>query len=201
MAMRRRSAAPSRSTRISRATGPKRYSIIDLPTIQLTATGDSMKGMRNTTRQNFRATISALSSRARPKAMAYSTSTIKHVEDHVAERVPEIGVVPELDQVVDAVEFAAVQRGEVPVGEGDRDAEQRREDHDRDGEQRGRQDEQRAHSCFAADQHHAAAERDRPDDIGVERRPPVGEAELDRAGRVEDLQEHDRAPNRPRRPR
>ena len=62
--------------RISRATGPKRYSIIDLPIIQLTATGDSMNGTRKTTRQNLRATMSALSNRARPKAMAYSTITI-----------------------------------------------------------------------------------------------------------------------------
>ena len=40
------------------AAGPKRYSIIDLPIIQLTATGLSMKGRRKTTRKNFRARIS-----------------------------------------------------------------------------------------------------------------------------------------------
>ena len=55
------------------AKGPKRISIIDLPTIQLTATGESMSGSRKTTRKNFRARICALSSNARPKAMAYST--------------------------------------------------------------------------------------------------------------------------------
>ena len=61
--------------RASVAAGPKRYSISDLPTIQHTATGDSMKGSRKTTRKNLRARIWALRSSARPKAMAYSTST------------------------------------------------------------------------------------------------------------------------------
>ncbi len=61
--------------RARRATGPKRFSMIDLPTIQLTATGDSMSGMRKTTRKNLRARISALSSSARAKASAYSTNT------------------------------------------------------------------------------------------------------------------------------
>ena len=42
-------------------------------TIQLTATGDSISGSRKATRKNFRALISAFSSSASPKAMAYST--------------------------------------------------------------------------------------------------------------------------------
>src|SRR5690349_14391259 len=61
--------------RTKRGIGPKRVASMDLPTIQLTATGASMKGSRNVTRQNLRALISALSSRARQKAMAYSNST------------------------------------------------------------------------------------------------------------------------------
>ena len=61
--------------RASVAAGPKRYSMIDLPIIQLTATGLSMKGSRKTTRKNLRARMSALSSRASPKAIAYCTST------------------------------------------------------------------------------------------------------------------------------
>ena len=57
------------------AAGPKRNSMIDLPIIQLTATGLSMKGSRKTTRKNFRALISALSNSASPKAIAYCSST------------------------------------------------------------------------------------------------------------------------------
>jgi len=57
----------------SRASGPNRTSSMDLPTIQLSATGDSISGRRKVTRQNFRARISAFSNSARPNAMAYST--------------------------------------------------------------------------------------------------------------------------------
>ena len=60
-------------SRPNRAMGPKRGSSIDLPIIQLTATGDSISGRRKATRKNLRARISAFSARARPKAMAYST--------------------------------------------------------------------------------------------------------------------------------
>ena len=61
------------SKRAKCATGPKRYSSIDLPIIQLTATGLSMNGIRNTTRKKRRARISWLRSSASPKAIAYST--------------------------------------------------------------------------------------------------------------------------------
>ena len=61
--------------RASVAAGPKRYSMSDLPIIQLTATGLSMNGSRKATRKNLRARISAFSSSARPKAIAYCTST------------------------------------------------------------------------------------------------------------------------------
>src|SRR6266403_4800129 len=61
--------------RASVAAGPKRYSMSDLPIIQLTATGLSISGSRKTTRKNFRARISAFSSRASPNATAYSPST------------------------------------------------------------------------------------------------------------------------------
>ena len=43
------------SARASVAAGPKRYSMSDLPIIQLTATGLSINGNRKTTRKNFRA--------------------------------------------------------------------------------------------------------------------------------------------------
>ncbi len=58
----------------TRAIGPNRGSNIDLPTIQDTATGESIRGSRNATRKNLRARISALSRSARPKAMTYSTA-------------------------------------------------------------------------------------------------------------------------------
>ena len=55
------------------ASGPKRISIMDFPTIQLTATGESMRGRRNATRKNFRARIWVLRRSAKPNAIAYST--------------------------------------------------------------------------------------------------------------------------------
>ena len=58
------------------ARGPNRFSMIDLPTIQLTATELSMKGSRNATRKNFRARMSAFRSSARPNAIAYCTITV-----------------------------------------------------------------------------------------------------------------------------
>ena len=65
---------PSHLAKLAR--GPKRFSISDLPIIQLTATGLNMKGRRNATRKNLRARMSVFSSRARPKAMAYCTRTV-----------------------------------------------------------------------------------------------------------------------------
>ena len=61
--------------RASVAAGPNRYSISDLPIIHDTATGDSINGIRKTTRKNLRARICALSNNASPKAMTYSTNT------------------------------------------------------------------------------------------------------------------------------
>ena len=63
------------SSRASFAAGPNRYSIRDLPIIQLTATGLSMNGIRNETRKNLRNRIFWLSSSARPNAIAYCAST------------------------------------------------------------------------------------------------------------------------------
>ena len=48
---------------------------MDLPIIHETATGESIRGKRNATRKKRRARICALSSSARPKAMAYSGMT------------------------------------------------------------------------------------------------------------------------------
>ena len=58
------------------ARGPNRFSISDLPIIQLTATGLNMKGRRKATRKNLRARMSAFSRSARPKAIAYWTITV-----------------------------------------------------------------------------------------------------------------------------
>ena len=49
--------------------------MIDLPIIQLTATGLSISGSRKTMRKNFWARILAFSSKARPNAIAYSPDT------------------------------------------------------------------------------------------------------------------------------
>ena len=96
--------------RASFAAGPKRYSIIDLPIIQLTATGLSMNGSRKATRKNLRARMSALSSSARPKAMRVLHEHGQHVEDHVAERVPEdTGRANSVREIVEAVEMAAAR--------------------------------------------------------------------------------------------
>ena len=81
--------------RARRATGPKRFSMIDLPIIQLTATGESMNGSRNTTRKNRRALISALRSSGEAEGDRVFEEHGDHVVDHVAERVPVERVVPE----------------------------------------------------------------------------------------------------------
>ena len=60
------------NSRASREIGPKRISSIDLPIIQLTATGDSIKGSKKATRKNLRPRISEFSSSASAKAMIYS---------------------------------------------------------------------------------------------------------------------------------
>jgi len=75
MGSQRRLDLPQPRWRASVAIGPKRYSMIDLPIIQLTATGLNMNGSRNTTRKNLRALMSALSNSASPKAIAYCTDT------------------------------------------------------------------------------------------------------------------------------
>ena len=136
--------------------------MIDLPIIQLTATGLSMKGSRKATRKNLRARISALSSKRQAEGDRVLHEHGQHVEDHVAERVPEIGVVTRATEIVEAVEVRPSSELEVPVGEGDVEAEEGREDHHRDGEQERGQQEQRALAALAAHQHLADAERDAP---------------------------------------
>ena len=79
----------------------------DLPIIQLTATGLSMKGRRKATRKNLRARMSALSSSARPKAIDILDNHGRHIEDHIAQRVPEVGIGPERAKIVEAVEMMA----------------------------------------------------------------------------------------------
>ena len=80
---------------------------------------------------------------------------------------------------------------EVPVGEGDVEAEQRRKDHHRAGEQKRRQDEQPLSPDVAVFENLTDSERDAPDEEGIERRAPVGEADRHEADRVRKLKPGD----------
>ena len=60
------------NVRAKREIGPNLISNIDLPIIQLTATGDNIKGIKNATLKNFLAFIWALSKTARQNAIIYS---------------------------------------------------------------------------------------------------------------------------------
>jgi hypothetical protein len=77
----------------------------------------------------------------------------------------------------------------LPVEGGDVEAEQGREDDDRDREQHGREHEEGAQAPLAAAQHLLDAERDREGEIGVEDRPPIGEADRGRAVHMQGLHE------------
>ena len=71
----------------------------------------------------------------------------------------------------------------------------------RDGEERGRQDEQRAPARLAADQDLAGAERDGPDEIGVRATGrQLREADGQDPAGVEDLQQDDDREERRARP-
>ena len=70
--------------RASVAAGPKRYSIIDLPIIQLTATGLSMNGSRKTTRKNLRAADLGVEQQRQAEGDRVLDEHRQHVEDHVA---------------------------------------------------------------------------------------------------------------------
>ena len=65
----------------------------------------------------------------------------QHVPDHVAQRVPVERIVPHLNEVGEAVETPAGRAAEVPVREGDPEAEDEREDHHRHHEEDGRKHE------------------------------------------------------------
>ena len=112
----------------------------------------------------------------------------EHVEHHVEQRVAVVGIAQHLPEIVEPVELAAGEGTEVPVGQRDVEAEQRREDHHGDGEQQRRQQEQRALAVLAARQHLADAERHAPQHIGIDDRPPGLEADSVDVGLVEDLQ-------------
>jgi hypothetical protein len=113
---------------------------------------------------------------------------IKH---HIQQRVPEIRVVQQRDEIIEAVEFRAAGRAQVPVRERDVEAEQSREDHHGDGEQHGWQDKERAFAGLAADEHLADAERHAPQRVRVQHRAPGFKAEGQHAGPVQDLGEQD----------
>jgi len=63
------------------AAGPKRFSMSDLPIIQLTATGLSMKGRRNDTRKNFRALYVGVEQQSEPESDRILRQHTQHVED------------------------------------------------------------------------------------------------------------------------
>ena len=77
----------------------------------------------------------------------------------LSERVPVIGVVEKVAEVVEAVEVRPLEGAEVPVGEGDVEAEECREDDHRDGEENRRQHEQRLLPALAAHQHLSRSRR------------------------------------------
>ena len=115
----------------------------------------------------------------------------RHVEDHVAERVPKIGVGPKGAQIVEAVEMRVALRVEVPVGEGDGETKQGREDHHGAGEQESGQHEQSLPPELAVLQDLRNSQRYAPDKERVKGRPPVGEADRSEARRFRDLQRCD----------
>jgi hypothetical protein len=109
------------------------------------------------------------------------------------QRVPVERVGPHLADVVEPVELAPVGVREVPVGEGDPEGEDQREDHHRDDEERRRQHEERPLAAFAVKEDLRPAEAGGPEEVGVERGAPGREAEVDAARLVEEL-EHDDEP-------
>ena len=72
------------SQRAKRAIGPKRNSSIDLPIIQLTATGESISGNRNATRKNLRARISRVEQQREPEGDCVFHKDRQAIPDHVA---------------------------------------------------------------------------------------------------------------------
>ena len=98
------------SHRAKFASGPKRFSMIDLPIIQLTATGLSMNGSRKATRKNLRAADVGVEQQREAEGDRVLDDDGQHIEDHVAERVPEIGIAPQRAQIVEAVEMMAATR-------------------------------------------------------------------------------------------
>ena len=119
------------------------------------------------------------------------------IEDHVAERVPVVVVVEQSDEIAKAVKVRAFKRAEIPIQRSDVDPEQRRKNHHRNGEQDGGEQKQRPPTAFSPNQDLSDTERDRPEQIGIENRAPVGEPSRDGSGRVQNLdEEHEQAPQR-----
>ena len=85
----------------------------------------------------------------------------------------------------------AALRVEVPVGEGDGETEERREDHHGAGEQESGQDEQPLLSEHAMLENLGDRQRHAPGEERVEGRPPVHKADCDETRGVGDLQRHD----------
>ena len=73
-------------------------------------------------------------------------------------------------------------RVQVPVGEGDIEAEESRKDHHRSGEQEGRQKEQRLLAGFPAGQDLHGAQRDAPQQKHIQKRAPISQAGRENAG-------------------
>ena len=110
------------------------------------------------------------------------------IEDHVAERVPEVGVAPKRAQIVETVEMMAGLRVQIPVGKGDIEAENGGKDHHSRGEEQRRQHEQRQLSAIPVLKHLTDPERDAPQEEREQRRLPVAEPDGDDAQSAANLQ-------------
>ena len=180
------------SARASFASGPKRISSIDLPTIHVTATGRQHQRQEEGDAEEAARPDFGVEQQREAEGDGVLDEHHQHVEDHVdaarSSRTDRATTWTRLSKPlnlppVSEARFQSVNAMPTPKIS--------REDHHGDGEQRRRQDEQRAPAPLAVDQHLADAERDAPDEIGVEHRPPVAEAERQDAGGVEDLQQAD----------
>ena len=80
---RRRPGCPSRDAREASPAGPKRYSIIDLPIIQLTATGRQHEGQQEGDAEEFARPDLGVEQQRQAEGDGVFDQHGQHVEDHV----------------------------------------------------------------------------------------------------------------------
>ena len=73
---------------------------MDLPIIQLTATGLSINGIKKTTRKKPTRPNFLVKEQRQPERDRIFDGDRQHVEDHVAEGIPVKGIVDELDEII-----------------------------------------------------------------------------------------------------